>query len=83
MNREQDEPLFDDPSLVMKNGLLLLRVTMAGSDARGDIVVEPLSDTEALLLGPLAGAGEAIQALQVDGVEMWRYSGYLFRRKAD
>ncbi len=75
--------MFDDPSLVMKNGLLLLRVTMAGSDARGDIVVEPLSDTEALLLGPLAGAGEAIQALQVDGVEMWRYSGYLFRRKAD
>jgi CubicO group peptidase (beta-lactamase class C family) len=82
VNREQDEPLFDDPSLVIKNGLLLLQVTMAGTDARGDIVVEPLSDTEALLLGPLAGAGETIRAMQVDGVEMWRYSGYLFKRKA-
>jgi CubicO group peptidase (beta-lactamase class C family) len=83
VNRDQDEPLFDDPSLVVKNGLLLLQVTMAGSDARGDIVVEPLSDTEALLLGPLAGAGETIRAMQVDGVEMWRYSGYLFKRKVD
>jgi CubicO group peptidase (beta-lactamase class C family) len=83
VNRDQDEPLFDDPSLVIKNGLLLLQVTMAGTSARGDIVVEPLSDTEALLLGPLAGVGETIRATPVDGVEMWRFSGYLFKRKAD
>ncbi len=43
-----------------------------------ELVVEPLSDTEALLLGPLAGAGEMIRVVMIDGVEMWRYSGYLF-----
>lgn len=83
VNRDQDEPLFDEPALIIKNGSLLLQVKLADSGARGDIVIEPLSDTEALLLGPLAGAGETIRAMQVDGVEMWRYSGYLFKRKAD
>lgn len=83
MNRGQDEPVFGEPSLIIKDGLLLLRAKAPDDGEAGEIAVEPLSDTEAILLGALTGAGETIQATQIDGVEMLRYSGYLFRRKAD
>jgi hypothetical protein len=83
VNRGQDEPVFGEPSLIIKDGLLLLRAKAPDDGEAGEIVVEPLSDTAAILLGALAGAGETIQATQIDGVEMLRYSGYLFRRKAD
>lgn len=83
VNQGQDEPLFENPSLVIKDGGLRLRAKALYGGETGEIVVEPVSDTEAVLLGTLAGAGETIQIVQIDGVEMWRYSGYLFKRKMD
>jgi CubicO group peptidase (beta-lactamase class C family) len=83
VNQGQDERLFAEPSLVMRDGFLLLRVRIPDGGESGEMVLEPLSDSEAVLLGALAGVGETIRAVQVDGVEMWRSSGYLFRRKPD
>ena len=74
--------LVDDISLEIKDDLLLLRARFLDGEI-GEIVLEPLSDTQALLLGSLAGAGETIEAVQRDGDELWRYSGYLFKRKVD
>ena len=76
------ELLVDDISLEIKDDLLLLRARFLDGEI-GEIVLEPLSDTQALLLGSLAGAGETIEAVQRDGDELLRYSGYLFKRKVD
>lgn len=46
-------------------------------------MLQPLSDSQALLLGPLAGAGETIEVVRHDDDELWRYAGYLFKRKVD
>jgi hypothetical protein len=80
VNAGQDERMVDDISLEMKDDLLLLRARMLDGEI-GELVLEPLSDTQALLLGALAGAGETIEAVRRDGEELWRYSGYLFKRK--
>ena len=82
VNAGQDELLIDDISLEMKDGLLLLRARILDGEI-SEIVLQPLSDTQALLLGPLAGAGETLEAVQHDGEELWRYSGYLFKRKVN
>jgi hypothetical protein len=83
VNRDQDELLLKKLALVIKDGVLLLRVTVPHGGESGEIAVEPVSDTQAVLPLVLAGAGETLQAVHVDGVEMWRYSGYLFKRTAD
>ncbi len=83
VNQGQDEVLIKEPSLVMKNGLLLMRVMGLHGEVSGELVVEPVSDTEAVLSGVLAGAGETIQAVQVNEFEMLRFSGYLFKRKSE
>jgi hypothetical protein len=82
VNAAQDELLIDDISLEIKDDLLLLRARTLDGEI-GERVLEPLSDTQALLLGPLAGAGETIEAVRRDGDALWRYSGYLIKRKTD
>lgn len=83
VNQGQDEQLIKEPSLLMKNGLLLMRVTVFHEEVPGELVVKPVSDTEAVLSGGLAGAGETIRVVEVNGVEMLRFSGYLFKCKAE
>lgn len=42
--------------------------------------LEPLSDTEAIVMGLGMGAGETVEVLQEAGEEIVRYSGYRLRR---
>jgi hypothetical protein len=65
----------------MKDGLLRLRVKAPIKGEIDEIAIEPLSDGEAILAGVLAEAGETIQVTRLDDVEIFRYSGYLFKRK--
>ncbi|NML15025.1 serine hydrolase domain-containing protein [Azohydromonas caseinilytica] len=48
-------------------------------------VLRPLSDTEALLLGPLADVGEVVRRIDTggDGGPAFSFSGYRFRRAED
>jgi hypothetical protein len=45
-------------------------------------VLQLLSDTEAIALGPLAGMGETVRRCEVEGQPGFEFSGYRFRRVA-
>jgi CubicO group peptidase (beta-lactamase class C family) len=81
--------LGDDPKVVKRvrlieeRGFLVFETTML--DEPNQIiraVLKPVSDTQALLLGPLADGGETVRSVVVDGVEQLAYSGYLARKMA-
>ncbi|BCO26516.1 D-aminopeptidase [Rhodoferax lithotrophicus] len=81
--------LGDDPKvaqrirLIEEQGFLVLEITQVDEpDQAVRAVLKPLSDTQALLLGPLADSGETVRSVTVDGVEQLAYSGYLARKRA-
>jgi CubicO group peptidase (beta-lactamase class C family) len=76
-NLGSDPKMAERISLVEEHGYLMLELNM--SDARGTtqrIVVMPVSDTHAQILGSLAQGGETVRVVMVDGVEQLTYSGY-------
>jgi CubicO group peptidase (beta-lactamase class C family) len=61
-----------------EDGVLLVRPRLAAAEAEQPpvaAVVRVLSDTEALLLGPLADAGEVVRRIDVDGRPGFRFAG--------
>nr|WP_319565594.1 serine hydrolase domain-containing protein [uncultured Rhodoferax sp.] len=81
--------LGDDPKvaqrirLIEEQGFLVLEITpLDEPDQAVRAVLKPVSDTQALLLGPLADRGETVRSVIVDGVEQLAYSGYLARKRA-
>lgn len=81
-NLENDPKVAKRIALVEDNGYLVLELT--GIDAPGQTlrtVVSPISETEALVLGTLDGAGETIRSVLVEGEERLSYSGYIVRKK--
>ena len=81
--------LGDDPKaaqrirLIEEKGFLVLEITPQDEpDQAVRAVLKPVSDTQALLLGPLADRGETVRSVIVDGVEQLAYSGYLARKRA-
>lgn len=81
--------LGDDPKvaqrirLMEEQGFLVLEITQVDEpDQAVRAVLKPVSDTQALLLGPLADHGETVRSVTVDGVEQLAYSGYLARKRA-
>jgi CubicO group peptidase (beta-lactamase class C family) len=78
--------LGDDPKavkrirLIEERGFLVFETTLLDEpDQTARAVLEPVSDTQALLLGPLADSGELIRSAILDGVEHLVYSGYQAR----
>lgn len=79
--------LGDDPKvakrirLVEERGFLVLEITQLDEpDQTVRAVLKPVSDTQALLLGPLADSGEAVRSVIINGVEHLAYSGYLAKK---
>jgi CubicO group peptidase (beta-lactamase class C family) len=76
-NPGSDPKVAERISLVEEHGYLMLALSF--SDAPGTterVVVMPVADTHAQLLGSLAQGGETVRVVMVDGVEQLTYSGY-------
>jgi CubicO group peptidase (beta-lactamase class C family) len=67
-----------------EDGLLLARVKLVEryGDTQAVSVLQVLSDTEAIALGPLAGMGETVRRCEVEGRPGFEFSGCRFRRVA-
>lgn len=63
-----------------ENGFLLMASTMAETGKTIPMVLQPLSGTQARLLGIIADGGDTVRVVKVDGEERLAYSGYLLRR---
>ncbi|MBK7002596.1 MAG: beta-lactamase family protein [Rhodoferax sp.] len=80
-NLGSDPQVAQRISLVEEHGYLMLAISTI--DAPGEtlrLILMPVSDTQALLLGPLAQGGETVSVVRVDGVEQLAYSGYLAKK---
>ncbi len=80
-NLGSDPKVAERISLVEQHGYLMLALNT--TDAPGKtlhVVVMPVSDTQAQLLGTLAHGGETVRVVTVDGTEQLSYSGYLARK---
>ena len=85
--KRQISNLGDDPRmakrirLVEQRGFLVLEITQTDEpDQTVRAVLKPVSDTQALLLGPLADSGETVRSVIINGVEHLAYSGYVARK---
>lgn len=80
-NLGSDPKVAERISLVEEHGYLML--ALSTSDAPGEtlrVVMMPVSDTQARVLGPLAQGGETVRVVTADGVEQLAYSGYLVKK---
>ena len=80
-NLGSDPKVAERISLVEEHGYLI--VALKTSDAPGEtlrMVLQPVSDTEAQLLGTLAQGGQTVRVVTVDGVEQLAYSGYWVKK---
>jgi CubicO group peptidase (beta-lactamase class C family) len=81
-NLGSDPKVAERIGLEEKHGYLMMALTT--TDAPGitqRVVVMPVSDTHAQVLGPLAQGGETVRVVVVDGVEQLTYSGYRVQKK--
>ena len=53
------------------------------SDSTIRVPIRPISDTEAIILGLGRTRGETLRAIEIDGKERLRYSGFIGRKLAD
>jgi CubicO group peptidase (beta-lactamase class C family) len=82
VNGGEDATLVDSIRLRQDKGLLVVEYAMPlFSEERLTLAIAPLSYSEAVISGLGRGMGETIQAVEVNGVEMLRYSGYLLRKR--
>ncbi|MBC7962211.1 MAG: beta-lactamase family protein [Steroidobacteraceae bacterium] len=82
VNAGDDAILIDRVRVYQENGLLLVEYGMPlFTDRRLNFALAPLSDSEVLICGLGRGMGETIRAVKVNGEELFRFSGYLFRKK--
>jgi CubicO group peptidase (beta-lactamase class C family) len=79
--------LGDEPKVVKRirlieeRGFLVFEsILLDEPDQTARAVLKPVSDTQALLLGPLADGGELIRSVVLNGVEHLEYSGYQARK---
>jgi len=72
---------FGNITLAYSDGLLYFRYRVPGwLGLVAKVAVKPVSDTELVIAGTGWLMGETVQAVQHDGKETLRYSGYEFRR---
>jgi hypothetical protein len=68
--------------LRMDKGLLLAEYVMTlTTDKMVSLAINPISDSEAIICGLGRGMGETIRIVKDGGEEMFRYSGYLLKKK--
>lgn len=77
----------DDPKVVKRirlleeRGFLLVETTqLEEPDQTVRALLQPVSDSRALLLGPLADSGETVRSVMLNGVDHLTYSGYLLKK---
>jgi CubicO group peptidase (beta-lactamase class C family) len=80
-NMDGDPKVIARIHLTEERGFLIIELTsLEESGLTPRTVLMPLSNSEALLLGPLADSGETVRSVTVNGVEQLAYSGYLARK---
>ena len=79
MNLDADQQFANRIRATGKQGYIFVEMTeSAGNIMR--IPLQPVSDTEALLLGPLNDGGETIRVVMMEGNERLLFSGYQLRK---
>ncbi len=82
VNSGDDADLFQNVRLRLDNGLILVEYVMSiFTDQKISMGIMPLSDSEAVICGLGRGMGETIQVVNIDGYEMIKHLGYLFKKK--
>lgn len=79
-----EEALLEHVEVFEEDGLLLARLKLPEryGSTQPVSVLQVLSATEALVQGPLAGMGETVRRVEVDGQPGFECAGYRFRRVA-
>lgn len=81
LNQDEEFPVTE-PELKMNNGQLCMSYKMPVlSSKRIQVPLQPISDTEAIILGLGRTRGETLRAIHVDGEERLRYSGFVGRKR--
>ncbi len=82
INRGQDYEFVQSVTAAYEHGVAFVEITTtAEPDTPFRIAVQPVSESEAIILGSLAGMGETIKIVQSkDGSEVLEFSGYRFRK---
>jgi hypothetical protein len=71
-----------EPKLKLNDGQLCMSYRMPVlSSKRIQVPIKPISDTEAIILGLGRTRGETLRAIEVDGEERLRYSGFIGRKR--
>ncbi len=82
VNAGDDAILFDQVELRCDNDMLVIDYAMPlFFNGKLGLAIEPLSDTEAVIAGLGRMMGETIQMVRQDDTELFRFAGYLFRKK--
>jgi CubicO group peptidase (beta-lactamase class C family) len=82
VNAGDDAVLVDNVRVRHDNGLFLVEYTVPlFSNETMSMAIVPLSESEAIICGLGRGMGETIRIVKAGGEEMFRYSGYIFKRK--
>jgi CubicO group peptidase (beta-lactamase class C family) len=80
LNPDDGFPLTE-PQLQIRQGRLCMSYRLPVlSDQTIQVPLQPVSDTEAIILGLGRTRGETVRAVTVNGEERLRYSGYIGRR---
>jgi hypothetical protein len=80
LNPDESFPVTE-PQLKLSNGHLCMSYRMPALSSKIiQVPLKPVSDTEAIILGLGRTRGETLRALDVDGEERLRYSGFVGRR---
>jgi CubicO group peptidase (beta-lactamase class C family) len=80
LNPDAGFPLTE-PQLQIRQGRLCMSYKLPElSDQTIQVPLQPVSDTEAIILGLGRTRGETVRAVTVNGEERLRYSGYIGRR---
>jgi len=80
VNQDEEFPITES-ELKLNNGQLCMSYKMPVlSSKRIQVPVKPISDTEAIILGLGRTRGETLRAIEVDGEERLRYSGFVGRK---
>ena len=82
VNAGDDVVMVDKVRVRQDNGLFMVDYSVPlFSNETLSLAIVPLSESEAVICGLGRGMGETIRMVKVGGEEMFRYSGYIFKKK--
>lgn len=84
LNRAADDPFQGEVAVESVRGFFLVRTkNFEAAGLAAAIALLPISETEALVMGPLNGWGETARYAVVQGQPQIEFSGYVLRRRPD